>query len=255
MEILPGKDFQQVDPIEFLQYFYESPPTLELRVGYNFILDTLHEIFSRDSIRGQSLLDIGTGPCLHTIVSACNSVKDIYLTDYSDKSIEFLKQWWKGERVIQQELIQYVLDKENQKETFENRNSILKQKVKDIVNMDITSPAPLQDLNIPTGYDVITSGFCLQMACQNVEQYIDCFKYIFSLLNNGGYLILVGDLSNPEIKFGESTIKPLLMHRIDVQRIAETTGFVLVDWKELLQSSSDENFTGNSIFVMTGRKP
>lgn len=47
MEIRPGKDFEQVDPSEYLEYFYESPPTLEMRVDNNFILDTLHEAFSR----------------------------------------------------------------------------------------------------------------------------------------------------------------------------------------------------------------
>ncbi|XP_052063051.1 indolethylamine N-methyltransferase-like [Mytilus californianus] len=58
-----------------------------------FILLALHDIFDAGNVHGNSLLDIDTGPTIHTVISACPYVQNIVLSDYSKVNREALEHW------------------------------------------------------------------------------------------------------------------------------------------------------------------
>ena len=64
-------------------------------------------------IGGRRLLDVGTGPTIHTVISAAKYVTDIYLSDFCRRNITALRDWKKGMLAHSfEKLFQYVVDKE-----------------------------------------------------------------------------------------------------------------------------------------------
>ncbi|XP_044539117.1 nicotinamide N-methyltransferase-like, partial [Gracilinanus agilis] len=48
-------------------------------------------------VKGDLLIDIGTGPTIYQLLSACESFKEIVVTDYTDQNLEELSKWLKKE--------------------------------------------------------------------------------------------------------------------------------------------------------------
>lgn len=46
-------------------------------------------------LQGDTLIDIGTGPTIYQVLSACESFRDITLSDFTDRNREELDKWLK----------------------------------------------------------------------------------------------------------------------------------------------------------------
>ena len=43
--------------------------------------------------RGQRLIEVGTGPTIHTLISACEYFEEIVVSDYVDSNREEIERW------------------------------------------------------------------------------------------------------------------------------------------------------------------
>ena len=68
--------------------------------------------FSTD-IKGKRLLDVGTGPTVHSIISACTQVEEIHLSDYAEKNRKYLHKWLEGRLQYNSDTIKFALDLES----------------------------------------------------------------------------------------------------------------------------------------------
>lgn len=50
-----------------------------------------------DGIKGDTLIDIGSGPTIFQFLSACESFREIIATDYSAQNWEEMNRWLKKE--------------------------------------------------------------------------------------------------------------------------------------------------------------
>lgn len=50
-----------------------------------------------DGLQGDVLIDIGSGPTIYQLLSACESFKEIIATDYTDQNLQELEKWLKKE--------------------------------------------------------------------------------------------------------------------------------------------------------------
>lgn len=48
-----------------------------------------------DGVKGDLLIDIGSGPTIYQLLSACESFKDIIASDYTDQNLVELEKWLK----------------------------------------------------------------------------------------------------------------------------------------------------------------
>lgn len=48
-------------------------------------------------VKGDSLIDIGSGPTIYQLLSACESFKEIIASDYTDRNHWELEKWLKNE--------------------------------------------------------------------------------------------------------------------------------------------------------------
>ncbi|XP_069080452.1 nicotinamide N-methyltransferase-like isoform X2 [Pleurodeles waltl] len=94
------KDLYQndFDTESFFQYYY-NPNSEEYtkNPSCTFAIENLHKTFSSGEVKGDLLIDIGSGPCIHTIVSACECFKEIIASDWTDANRRAYERWLRNE--------------------------------------------------------------------------------------------------------------------------------------------------------------
>ncbi|KAG8444358.1 hypothetical protein GDO86_009519 [Hymenochirus boettgeri] len=63
----------------------------------NYRIQKLFQTFGPGGIEGDNLIDIGTGPSIYQLLSACESFKHITATDFTDRNRQEFKKWLKNE--------------------------------------------------------------------------------------------------------------------------------------------------------------
>ena len=66
----------------------------------------------KGSVSGEKLLDIGTGPTVHSVISASRHVTEIHLSDLADRNRVVLQTWLDGTPNVVP-VFEYILRKEN----------------------------------------------------------------------------------------------------------------------------------------------
>ena len=64
------------------------------------------------TLKGEKLLDIGTGPAVYPVITASKWFDEIYLSDISKANVEFLQKWRHGESEPMKYLMEYFARKE-----------------------------------------------------------------------------------------------------------------------------------------------
>ncbi|KAH0520038.1 Indolethylamine N-methyltransferase [Microtus ochrogaster] len=94
-----GEDYEkEFSPRDYLDTFYnfDSGPVAEREI-IKFSLQNLHQTFSVGGIRGDVLIDIGTGPTIYQLLSACEVFREIIVADYTPQNLQELQKWLKKE--------------------------------------------------------------------------------------------------------------------------------------------------------------
>nr|XP_006133694.2 nicotinamide N-methyltransferase-like [Pelodiscus sinensis] len=84
------------DPKAYLEYFKFG----EGSVGdeyLNFALKHYCKAFASGDMKGDTLIDIGSGPTIYQLLSACENFKEIVASDYTDRNRQELEKWLKKE--------------------------------------------------------------------------------------------------------------------------------------------------------------
>lgn len=248
-----GNDYKEFDPKTYLQQYYYSPREHGDRVEFD--LQQLHHIFNSGKVNGKYLLDIGTGPSIHSIISASCHVDEIVLSDYAEQNRVYLYSWWKGQTKIQEKLVKMVLAKEEKGEFVRDRTKLMKQKVKHIVPVDITRSSPLTSDRVRLSYDIIISSGCFDAVALTKEQYCSCLSNIRPLLKQGGHLIILGDINESYYMVGKVKYTSLEISSADLKAIYKENGFEIAEWKEFKRESTcDEEYDGDGSFFMVAKK-
>lgn len=215
------------DPEWYLDTYYASWDDGDF---LNFILKSFHEVFHTGALHGKTLLDIGTGPSIHSIISASSYFDEIYLTDFAECNRNILMDWKNGKRQNGIELCEsvIVMEKNKFKQTKEDRVREIRRKIKAVLPIDITKDTSL-DIPAP---DIITSCLCLEAACATVDQYRIAVKNIASLLNSGKHLVVVGVLNQSFYRVGDFKFLCLSIDKKTLQKSFTENGFKIMFWRE-----------------------
>ncbi|XP_033761943.1 nicotinamide N-methyltransferase-like [Pecten maximus] len=198
---------------------------------FQFFLDALHAIFSSGIIKGQRLLDIGTGPTIKTLVSSGMHVDEIYLSDINQENRTILTSWWMGDVCLDSEVVDYILKIENASYSSKERQNMLKRKVRGIFPIDIRSGSPLPKGDHPSQFDVITTSLCFEAATQNLDEYEKVVQNAASLLKRGGHLVSLGLLDNDYYEVGNFKFLCASLSKDDIERLYKACGFQIINFK------------------------
>nr|XP_038936992.1 nicotinamide N-methyltransferase isoform X3 [Rattus norvegicus] len=86
------------NPRDYLEKYYSfgSRHCAENEI-LRHLLKNLFKIFCLDGVKGELLIDIGSGPTIYQLLSACESFTEIIVTDYTDQNLWELQKWLKKE--------------------------------------------------------------------------------------------------------------------------------------------------------------
>ncbi|XP_071148043.1 nicotinamide N-methyltransferase-like [Mytilus edulis] len=199
-----------------------------------FVLMALHDIFKAGNVHGKTLLDIGTGPTIHTVISACPYVQNIILSDYSQVNRDALGDWKEDKLQTGSALCQFVLDIEGGKihKTVPERFEEIRQKIREILPVDVNKWPPIQLGNDCP--DIIVSSLCFEAACLEVQDYKKIVQNVGRLMTPGCHLVVIGVLDQTFYRVGNFRFSCLKISESDLKAVYATNGFDIKSWKEYI---------------------
>uniref|UniRef100_A0A667Y949 Zgc:64002 n=1 Tax=Myripristis murdjan TaxID=586833 RepID=A0A667Y949_9TELE len=195
------------DPKTYLGYCYqfsESPEQKDNRRFVTFVLCQLSQTFSSGKYKGKRLIEVGTGPTIHSLISACEHFEEIVVSDYTDSNRRELEKWIRAEEGCfnWDAHIQFVCDLEGRSRTPAVVTETLRQRIKHVLKCDVSLENPFQPVTVEPA-DCIISSLCLEAACKDREAYRHSLGAMVGLLRPGGVLVLVGDLNETFYTVGD----------------------------------------------------
>ncbi|KAK0133227.1 Nicotinamide N-methyltransferase [Merluccius polli] len=233
---LPDETYQnKFDPRTYLGYCYQfaqSPEQSDNGRFVKFVLSQLSSTFSSGKYKGQRLIEVGTGPTLHTVLSACAHYEEIVLSDYVEANRRELEKWLRAEEghFDWSAHMQFVCNLEGTR-TPEQISNTLRQKLGPVLKCDLSLENPFHPVTVEPA-DCILSSLCLEAACPDRDAYRRALGNVVKLLRPGGLLVLIGDL--------EENFYTVGVHRFNADTLSQL-GLVLQEFTTLPAENREQN--------------
>ncbi|XP_070621708.1 nicotinamide N-methyltransferase-like [Erythrolamprus reginae] len=234
-EFYTGKDLytHHFNPRDHLENFYNIKfDDGGLGQFLSFFLKGAHRAFAVDGIKGDTLIDIGSGASIHQFLSACENFREIIATDYTDQAREEMQRWLRKEpgAFDWTPIVKYTCELEGDREKWPEKEEKVRRVVKRYLKCDVTQPNPLAPLVLPPA-DCLVSSLCLDGACKDLPTYRSAFRNISSLLKPGGHLLFYSTLEGYYYIVGQHKFSNIYLKREMVEEAVRQAGFV-IKWIE-----------------------
>ncbi|XP_032085823.1 nicotinamide N-methyltransferase-like isoform X2 [Thamnophis elegans] len=197
-----------------------------------FFLRGAHRAFTVDGIKGDTLIDIGSGASIHQFLSACESFREIIATDYSLQNGAEVQRWLKKEpgAFDWTPIVKYVCELEGDRDKWPEKEEKVRRAVKRYLKCDVTQANPLAPLVLPPA-DCLLSTLCLDAACKDIPTYRSAFRNISSLLKPGGHLLFNSSLEAHYYMVGQHKFFALYLEKEVIEEAVRQAGFD-IKWTE-----------------------
>ncbi|XP_078496380.1 nicotinamide N-methyltransferase-like [Lissotriton helveticus] len=188
-----------------------------LKMFSNFI-----NIYSTADVKGDSLIGLSFGPYIYYTLPACEYFNEITFACADDNSIQKIQKWLKKEpdALDWSHIIKKICELQGSGETWNEKECMLKRKVKRVLKHDVTSSNPLSPVILPQA-DCLLLAHCLEHFVTDKKSFCEALKNISSLLKTGGHLIMsamleatfymCGDFKFPIFYMNEDFLKDALI--------------------------------------------
>nr|XP_060643320.1 nicotinamide N-methyltransferase-like [Anolis sagrei ordinatus] len=235
---------------------FESGDSLNCRTVFAIILDKLHKAFAKGGIRGDTLIDIGSGPSIHQLLSACESFKEIIVSDFLEQNQEEMKKWLKKdpETFDWAPVLKYVCQLEGDREKWMEKEEKLRKAIKQVLKCDVTLANPFDPVEIHPA-DSVLSTYCIEAACKDLDTYHLAMKNVGSLVKPGGHLILVVALEETFYMVGPHKFSSLYLTPEVVRDVLKGAGFDIVSSEVHLHDIHLSISDSKSTLFLVAQKP
>ncbi|NXS31041.1 PNMT methyltransferase, partial [Pomatostomus ruficeps] len=225
--------YEHFDPRAYLRNNY-LPPRADFS-SEEFVvpwkLRCLAETFASGEIRGRTLIDVGSGPTIYQLLSACDHFEEIVATDYLAVNREELGQWARGEpgAFDWSPFIQHVCKIEGRgyggtkRARGERRGAPGGGR---ILPIDVHRPEPLGAPLRPPA-DALLSAFCLEAVSPDRAAFVRALAHVGNLLRPGGHALLLGALGESFYLAGPARLPVVPLQESDVREALAAAGFAL----------------------------
>ncbi|KAM7030059.1 phenylethanolamine N-methyltransferase [Acridotheres tristis] len=222
--------YEHFDPRAYLRNNY-LPPRADFS-SEEFVvpwkLRCLAETFASGEIRGRTLIDVGSGPTIYQLLSACDHFEEIVATDYLAVNREELGRWARGEpgAFDWSPFIQHVCKIEGRGEPWQDKERRLRQRLRRILPIDVHRPEPLGAPLRPPA-DALLSAFCLEAVSPDRAAFVRALAHVGNLLRPGGHALLLGALGESFYLAGPARLPVVPLQESDVREALAAAGFAL----------------------------
>jgi len=224
------------DPEWYLSTYYDTIEGVEEEGNLCiFIHKWYHQVFNNGNLKGESLLDLGTGPMISTILTSSRYVKHIDLSDFALQNLAILNDWKKGKRELVQEITKWEMKISKDERALNIRNNEVREKVKNIRRVDVNKPELfVDDLPVPDQkYDIINTSLCLEAATKSTNQYLAAVQNLSKYLKSGGHIMVAGVLEQTFYKVGDYNFMCAYLTKEDITSIFTTCNYTILEWKSM----------------------
>ncbi|XP_051894327.1 phenylethanolamine N-methyltransferase-like [Pristis pectinata] len=226
--------YQLFNPRAYLQNNY-TPPRADFEREDSVVpwkLRCLAASFSTGEIRGQTLLDIGSGPTLYQVISACDFFTTIIMSDYLEGNREELCKWLRAEpgAFDWSPYIKYVCSLEGKSDQWQVKEQRMRETIKDVCHCDIMQPNPMHP-RVLEPVDAISTTFCLESVCPDKESLEHALSNVTSLLRAGGFLLMIGALGESYYLAGEVKLSVVPVDEDYVKEAVSKSGYRICVFK------------------------
>ena len=182
-----GQFDDSFDPLVYLDFYCS-----EEREIHEFLLDRLHEFFSRIEGSDLKLLDYGSGPTISHHISSTSKANEIILAEYAKPNRDFVEKWLVDPSTYDWSLHfkRVVCKREKRPEQdIIKREYEVRSKIKAIVPCDITKETFIAK-GFEGPYDIVVSFLCLENVAASTDEYQMYLERLLSLVSDNGYFIL-----------------------------------------------------------------
>ncbi|KAM4827952.1 nicotinamide N-methyltransferase [Thomomys bottae] len=244
------------NPRDYLEKYYNfgSTHSAENEI-LRHLLKSFFKIFCLGDVKGDLLIDIGSGPTVYQLLSACQSFREIIVTDYVDQNLHELKKWLHKEpgAFDWSPVVTYVCDLEGNRIQSWEKEEKLRQAVKRVLKCDVTQSQPLGGVLVPLA-DCLLSSLCLDAACPDLLTYRGALKNLSSLLKPGGFLVIADALKSSYYMVGEQRFSSLSLSQEAVKAAVEEAGYSIEQFEVISRSYSSTVADNEGLFFLVGRK-
>lgn len=244
------------NPRDYLEKYYSfgSTHTAENQI-LRLLLKKLFSIFCVAGVKGDLLIDIGSGPTIYQLLSACESFKTIIASDYTDQNLQELEKWLKKEpgAFDWSPVVTYVCELEGNRVKGAEKEEKLRRAVKQVLKCDVTQSRPLGATSLPLA-DCLLSTLCLDAACPDLPTYRAALRNLSGLLKPGGHLVLVDALKSSYYMIGEQRFSSLSLDREAIEAAVREAGYAIMQFDVISQSYSSTVANNEGLFFLVGQK-
>ncbi|KAM9296658.1 nicotinamide N-methyltransferase-like [Gastrophryne carolinensis] len=234
------EDYQKLfDPKIYLETYYRLSGDSMADEYLPFFLKHLAHIFNSGLVKGKILIDIGTGPSIYSLLSACEAFEDIIVSDFTDSNREAFKDWLleRPGAFDWSPIVNLVCHLEGDRTSWKEKEACLRKAIKQVLKCDILKSPPIEG-TVPQA-DCILSSFCLESACKDHKDYVAALHHMTSLLKPGGYLVLTGAMGNSYYTVGDVKFSCLALTEPFMREALAGAGFTTV--KVELSTKTEES--------------
>lgn len=219
-----------------------------------FLLEFFHNAYRKIGPRN-SLLEIGGGPIIYSIISASSHVNEIFFSDYLEENLDEVRKWLQNKKdsFNWDKYFELVLKLESKELNPENLQSIkerLRGKVKKLLHCDIFKENPLEAEYEP--FDIVASNFCPESIAHNEEPFLQAVKNITSLIAPNGFIVMTLLRNGTSYKVGSESFQAFPVNEKLVSRALGNLGFAKIEIESI--SINDKNRGYDGLMALTAKK-
>ncbi|MBX4189629.1 hypothetical protein KW785_03510, partial [Candidatus Parcubacteria bacterium] len=182
-------DFKKWDPGAYLRQYYKTPGVAE---DERHILQFCVNFLKSANYHFSEMVDIGSGPTIHHLMPFAPYVDTICVSDFLESNLAEIKKWI-AEDTSAHDWDPYLrgeLEIEGTRpsiEAVEERASLLRNRIKEILHCDIFLEDPLA---LNKKFPLVTSFYCADSATHSKEAWFLAVQNISSLVEPDGWIIM-----------------------------------------------------------------
>ncbi|XP_077106054.1 nicotinamide N-methyltransferase-like isoform X1 [Ranitomeya variabilis] len=211
---------------DYFETYYAAGSGMMIGEWTDFVLRNLHETFTIGGIRGDTLLDFGSGPTIYQLLSACEVFDKIIVSDFLEQNRAELQKWLKKDpdAFDWTHIIKFVCELEGNREDYEKKAEKLRSKVKEVLKCDALKRNPYDPVVVPP-VDCLLSCLCLEVACKDIKSFCEVLKNFKDLIKPGGHIVLISALNATYYHVGKTYFGSMSTKKEELEAAFKEAGY------------------------------
>ncbi|XP_075460172.1 nicotinamide N-methyltransferase-like [Ascaphus truei] len=217
---------QEFNPKDYLETYYSAENGAMKREWLDFALRKLHETFTPGGVEGDTLIDIGAGPTIYPLLSACEVFKNIIISDFLEQNCAEVQKWLKKDpdAFDWSPVAKFVCELEGNSENWKKKEDKLRRTVKQVLTCDVLKSNPFEPDVLPP-VDCMLSCLCLEAPCKDIESFRNTLKNFHDLIKPGGHLIVLSVLNSSFYFVGQKCFSSMTLTKEDLELAFKGAGY------------------------------